>query len=328
MATTQSPETPSRAEMERLAEVVHKARWPENHQMDITPFADEDRGGREYCFRIARAIVRSLPDARETVAEDIAKWLHDETGHPDSYPNHTWPETERDDGQREGGFVKIVPLHGQAYFRDIARRLVARFALAAPPPSPHPGESREAIIEECAKDRTAESELTKLAAECHRAKWQFDFSDENRLPISQARDMVKRAFGELHRIGDLAMKASAALRALAAARQRGEGARDHAATPWNADFTNAPSEAYEFFLVRPKGIHPGNGKPFHPTIVQRIDGDLYTSDNELDPIYFGQNEADDHPLKTALEWKPLPADWSAVTRPNRNDLAITKDSAP
>jgi len=50
------------------------------------------------------------------------------------------------------------------------------------------------------------SDLTKLAAECHRAKWQFDFSDENRLPISQARDMVKRAFGELHRIGDMALK--------------------------------------------------------------------------------------------------------------------------
>ena len=49
-------------------------------------------------------------------------------------------------------------------------------------------------------------DLTKLAAECHRAKWQFDFSDENRLPISQARDMVKRAFGELHRIGDMALK--------------------------------------------------------------------------------------------------------------------------
>jgi hypothetical protein len=48
--------------------------------------------------------------------------------------------------------------------------------------------------------------LTKIAAECHRAKWQFDFSDENRLPVSQARDMVKRAFGELHRIGDMAMK--------------------------------------------------------------------------------------------------------------------------
>jgi hypothetical protein len=49
-------------------------------------------------------------------------------------------------------------------------------------------------------------ELTKIAAECHRAKWQFDFNDENRLSVGMARDMVKRAFGELHRIGDMALK--------------------------------------------------------------------------------------------------------------------------
>lgn len=67
-------------------------------------------------------------DCSPSLEEAIAQWLHDETEHPNSYPDHTWPETERDDGQREGSFVKIVPLHGQAYFRDVARRLVARFA--------------------------------------------------------------------------------------------------------------------------------------------------------------------------------------------------------
>ncbi|QOG20435.1 hypothetical protein [Bradyrhizobium sp. SEMIA] len=82
---------------------------------------------------------------------------------------------------------------------------------------------------------------------------------------------------------------------------------------WRTDFENAPSEAYEFFLVRPRCLHPAKGKPFHPTIVQRIDGEFYTSDNELEPIYFGQNEDDDHPLKTTLEWKPLPADWLSLT---------------
>ena len=50
------------------------------------------------------------------------------------------------------------------------------------------------------------SALTKLAAECHRTKWQFDFNDENRMPVSQARDMVRRAFDELHRIGDMALE--------------------------------------------------------------------------------------------------------------------------
>lgn len=64
--------------------------------------------------------------------------------------------------------------------------------------------SREELLEQLPPDRGAA--LTKLAAECHRTKWQFDFSDENRLPIGQARDVVRRAFGELHRIGDLALK--------------------------------------------------------------------------------------------------------------------------
>jgi hypothetical protein len=48
--------------------------------------------------------------------------------------------------------------------------------------------------------------LTKIAAELHRAKWQFDFNDENRLPVRHARAMVERAFKEFHRIGDLALK--------------------------------------------------------------------------------------------------------------------------
>jgi hypothetical protein len=68
----------------------------------------------------------------DDTVEQLARWLHDETGHPDSYPDHTWPETERDDGRREGGWVKIVPQHAQAYFRDIARRMVARFPLKEP----------------------------------------------------------------------------------------------------------------------------------------------------------------------------------------------------
>lgn len=59
--------------------------------------------------------------------------------------------------------------------------------------------------------------LIQIAAACHRAKWQFDFNDENRLPVRQARDMVKRAFGELHRIGDMAHKAAEALRSDSAA---------------------------------------------------------------------------------------------------------------
>ena len=43
-----------------LAETIHRARWPEDRQIAITPFVDEDQNGREYCFRIARAILSLL----------------------------------------------------------------------------------------------------------------------------------------------------------------------------------------------------------------------------------------------------------------------------
>lgn len=71
------------------------------------------------------------------LVDEIAQWLHDETDHPEAYAGYMWPETERDDGQREGGCVKIVPYHAQAYFRDIASRLVAKLGaqLYAAPPS-------------------------------------------------------------------------------------------------------------------------------------------------------------------------------------------------
>jgi hypothetical protein len=58
---------------------------------------------------------------------------------------------------------------------------------------------------------TGPSELTKLAAECHRAKWQFDVNSDQKLPAAEARRLVAKAFDELHRIGDLALKHRAAL---------------------------------------------------------------------------------------------------------------------
>jgi hypothetical protein len=50
-------------------------------------------------------------------------------------------------------------------------------------------------------------EMTKIAAECHRAKWQFDLSEDFQPSKSAARALILQAFHELHRIGDLAMKA-------------------------------------------------------------------------------------------------------------------------
>lgn len=44
---------------DKLAETIHDARWPTDRQLSILPFADEDRNGREYCYRIADAILNS-----------------------------------------------------------------------------------------------------------------------------------------------------------------------------------------------------------------------------------------------------------------------------
>ena len=47
--------------------------------------------------------------------------------------------------------------------------------------------------------------LRKIAAECHRAKWGFDMGDD-RPTLARARALVAKAFDELHRIGDMALK--------------------------------------------------------------------------------------------------------------------------
>lgn len=56
---------------------------------------------------------------------------------------------------------------------------------------------------QCSQER---GDLTKIAAECHRAKWQFDFNDEIKIGMPVARRALVKAFEELHRIGDLALK--------------------------------------------------------------------------------------------------------------------------
>lgn len=98
---------------------------------------------------------------REAVAagdqiEELAQFLHDEGGFGDSYPDRTWPEHPDDTGQREGGFVKIVPSDVQAKFRDVARRwLGSRLAIQSP----------DAVVDErewCA--RIVEREADRLDA--------------------------------------------------------------------------------------------------------------------------------------------------------------------
>lgn len=79
---------------------------------------------------------------------------------------------------------------------------------------------------------------------------------------------------------------------------------------WRSDIENVPTEAGDFFLVRPRGLHPTTGKPFLPTIVQQIDGDLYLPSNEIDKIIFGRDEPCDNWRDVDMEWQPLPADWT------------------
>jgi hypothetical protein len=56
---------------------------------------------------------------------------------------------------------------------------------------------------QAAPDRGA---LTKIAAECHRAKWEFNRSEDYKPNAKVARAMILKAFDELHRIGDMALR--------------------------------------------------------------------------------------------------------------------------
>lgn len=78
-----------------------------------------------------RTALAKLTQPVDPDIEAVAKWLHDEGDFDEAWSHRTWPEHPDDTGQREGGFVKIVPSDVQAKFRDVARRLLARFPNAA-----------------------------------------------------------------------------------------------------------------------------------------------------------------------------------------------------
>jgi len=50
------------------------------------------------------------------------------------------------------------------------------------------------------------SDLTKLGAECHRTKWQFDLNEEYQPTKAEARALIDKAFYEIDRLGNLALK--------------------------------------------------------------------------------------------------------------------------
>jgi NTP pyrophosphatase (non-canonical NTP hydrolase) len=71
-----STSQPDHSTLEAMAETIHKARWPADRQMDITPFADEDKNGREYCFRIARAALAATPAVGgEAFQKRVHAWM-------------------------------------------------------------------------------------------------------------------------------------------------------------------------------------------------------------------------------------------------------------
>lgn len=69
-------------------------------------------------------------------------------------------------------------------------------------------------------------------------------------------------------------------------------------------------EPYQFFMVRGRGLHPGRGVKFVPSIVQLIEGELYTCDNELESIIWSKKgehlEPTNDPFEADLEWMEIP----------------------
>lgn len=69
--------------------------------------------------------------------------------------------------------------------------------------------------------------LIKIAAECHKSKWQFSHDEEEtRLPAAEARRLVRAAFNVLHNIGDMAHKAAEELRSASGSDDPAQAASD------------------------------------------------------------------------------------------------------
>jgi len=74
---------------------------------------------------------------------------------------------------------------------------------------------------------------------------------------------------------------------------------------------NHPTEPYNFFLVRPRGINERHNAPWLPTAVFEEGGELFTEGNEIDPLIWCKGgEVRNGPTskisEADLEWCPLP----------------------
>jgi hypothetical protein len=128
------------------------------------------------------------------------------------------------------------------------------------------------------QNRDGISALIRVAAECHRKKWQFD-SGERRLSVIDARNLVNIAFNELHRIGDMALKEKEALAALAP----GNGADQSA-----PDFKTAQDAAESDPSVRPDCSGADTGR---------------ITTEQLDQLQFGRS-LHERPGNGAVEARP------------------------
>ena len=66
------------------------------------------------------------------------------------------------------------------------------------------GEILSALESSQARVRELESQLTSLAAQCHREKWWFQEGENQRPAVAR---VMRKAFDTLHNIGDIAIRA-------------------------------------------------------------------------------------------------------------------------
>lgn len=93
---------------------------------------DWPANARLAAIRWLEGMVMTNQTADDETVERVAQFLHDEGGFDEAWSESaTWPEHPDDTGQREGGYVRIVPSDVQAKFRDVARRLCLQFPKAA-----------------------------------------------------------------------------------------------------------------------------------------------------------------------------------------------------
>lgn len=76
--------------------------------------------------------------------------------------------------------------------------------------------------------------------------------------------------------------------------------------------STSPEGYDKYFLVRPKGISPRLGRPWVPTVVQRLGDAAFLPSNEIEPIVWSVDSTDISKGCTAnvfmaeLEWCELP----------------------